>query len=270
VAHLRWRARARYRRGEVGFLCLYIPCYPFSYSSNHIDESFSLICLVSQRTACPSWPLSTADILKCDCISFFLCAFFTPLFLFFTLTITLAAMLALVRTSLPRSIPRYASRSLASRVSIAGSYRVAPATRTLATLASTQNAPSLGSSAVSESLFAPLDAFAPRHLGPRPSDIQEMLQALGYDSIESFVDDTIPSSIRLPSLEGAQERLPRLSESELLYRGNQIGNMNVVKKSLIGMGYYNTKVPPVIQRTVSVFIHLSSRAKLTHLIFVDS
>lgn len=164
-------------------------------------------------------------------------------------------MLALVRTSLPRSgAIRYASRGVLSRASTASSSRVATADRTLATMASTQNAPSLGSSAVSESLFAPLDAFAPRHLGPRPSDVQEMLQALGYDSIESFVDDTIPSSIRLPSLEGAQERLPRLSESELLYRGNQIAGMNIVKKSLIGMGYYNTKVPPVIQRTVSVIL----------------
>lgn len=164
-------------------------------------------------------------------------------------------MLALVRTSLPRST-RYAGRGVASRANIASPCRAATAVapRTLATISSTQNAPSLGSSAVSESLFAPLDAFAPRHLGPRPSDVQEMLQALGYDSIESFVDDTIPPSIRLTSLEGAQERLPKLSESELLYRGNQIAEMNVVKKSLIGMGYYNTKVPPVIQRTVSTFV----------------
>jgi glycine dehydrogenase len=168
-------------------------------------------------------------------------------------------MLALLRTSLPRNA-RIASRATHSRASIAVPRRISPATRTLATLSSTQNAPSLGSSSVSESLFAPLDAFAPRHLGPRSSDVQEMLQALGYDSIESFVDDTIPPSIRLPSLEGAQERLPKLSESELLQRGNEIGSMNVVKKSLIGMGYYNTKVPPVIQRNVSLLLREYDRS----------
>lgn len=165
-------------------------------------------------------------------------------------------MLALVRISLPRS-PRLASRATSSKLIL--NTRSSSSLRFLATLSSTQNAPSLGSASVSESLFAPLDAFAPRHLGPRSSDVEEMLEALGYDSIEKFVNDTIPPSIRLTNLEGAQERLPRLSESELLQRGNEIAGMNTVKKSLIGMGYYNTKVPPAIQRNVSHFEHLLHR-----------
>ncbi|MCO5553692.1 hypothetical protein L7F22_007218 [Adiantum nelumboides] len=74
-----------------------------------------------------------------------------------------------------------------------------------------------------------------------------MLKALGYDSIETFVNDTIPPSIRLGESEKTEDRLPRLSESELLRRGNEIASMNTVKKSLIGMGYCNTNVPPVLE-----------------------
>ena len=88
--------------------------------------------------------------------------------------------------------------------------------------------------------------------------MEEMLKALGYDSIETFVNDTIPPSIRLGESEKTEDRLPRLSESELLRRGNEIASMNTVKKSLIGMGYCNTNVPPVIQRNVR------ARDEMTH------
>lgn len=122
--------------------------------------------------------------------------------------------------------------------------------RTLATAAAERDAPSLGSKPLAKSLFAPLDAFAPRHLGPRASDEAKMLSALGYDSIEDFVDDSLPASIRLKPANDVEQRLPALSESELLRRGDEIARMNVKKKSLIGMGYWNSNVPPVIQRNV--------------------
>jgi glycine dehydrogenase len=159
-------------------------------------------------------------------------------------------MLSFVGSALPRTA-RPAVR-VVSRTGLR-SFRLS-AIRSLATPSSTQHAPVLGSTSVSQSLFAPLDAFASRHLGPRSSDVDEMLQSLGYDSIEKFVDDTIPSSIRLRDLNEVEERLPRLSESELSRRGNEIADMNVVKKSLIGMGYYNTNVPPVIQRNVNILM----------------
>ncbi|MCO5612571.1 hypothetical protein L7F22_066839 [Adiantum nelumboides] len=77
-----------------------------------------------------------------------------------------------------------------------------------------------------------------------------MLQSLGYDSLEKFVDDTLPASIRLTDVEGKEERLPALSESEIARRGKDIASMNTLAKSLIGMGYHNTNVPPVIQRNI--------------------
>lgn len=139
--------------------------------------------------------------------------------------------------------------STASALSFRGKCASQP-TRLLATAITERNAPSLGSSAVTSSIFAPLDTFGPRHLGPRPSDETEMLTELGYSSIEDFVNDTLPSSIRLQAAEGVEERLPALSESELLRRGDEVARTNVVKKSLIGMGYWNTNVPPVIQRNI--------------------
>lgn len=110
--------------------------------------------------------------------------------------------------------------------------------------------PALGSSSLISSVFAPLDDFSARHLGPRKGDEEAMLQELGYTSVEDFVRDTLPASIRLEPADSVEERLPALSESELLRRGDEIAQMNVVKKSLIGMGYWNTNVPPVIQRNV--------------------
>lgn len=122
--------------------------------------------------------------------------------------------------------------------------------RFLATPASNRHAPSLGSQSLNKSLFAPLDTFSARHLGPRSADVEYMLQSLGYDSLEKFVDDTLPASIRLTDVEGKEERLPALSESEIARRGKDIASMNTLAKSLIGMGYHNTNVPPVIQRNI--------------------
>ena len=39
--------------------------------------------------------------------------------------------------------------------------------------------------------------FAKRHLGPNPVEIQQMLELLGVSSLETLIDQTIPSTIRL-------------------------------------------------------------------------
>jgi glycine dehydrogenase len=116
------------------------------------------------------------------------------------------------------------------------------------------------------SVFAALDTFAPRHIGPRDGDIAKMLAVLGYDSLDAFVRDAVPAEIRLAAdgqkeTAGAQDgrqgdrmaskRIAALSESELARRGRAIADMNRPVKSLIGLGYHNTNVPPVILRNVS-------------------
>ena len=41
------------------------------------------------------------------------------------------------------------------------------------------------------------DTFTARHLGPRPGEIQEMLGALGYKTLDEFIDTVVPEGIRL-------------------------------------------------------------------------
>src|SRR5436305_1288920 len=43
----------------------------------------------------------------------------------------------------------------------------------------------------------PADRFVTRHIGPSPDETQAMLQALGYDSAEQFLDAVVPEDIRL-------------------------------------------------------------------------
>ena len=95
--------------------------------------------------------------------------------------------------------------------------------------------------------LGPSDTFVRRHNGPRPDEVRAMLAVVGVDGFETLVDETIPSSIRL----GRELELgPKRGEHELLQELAEIADRNVIAKSFIGMGYYGTIVPPVIQRNV--------------------
>ena len=96
-------------------------------------------------------------------------------------------------------------------------------------------------------LFAPTDRFEDRHLGPSRAAIPEMLQSLGFESLDDLIAAVIPEPIRL------QEPLdlpPARSEHEALSDLREIGHRNQVCRSFIGMGYYNCFTPPVIQRNI--------------------
>ena len=93
----------------------------------------------------------------------------------------------------------------------------------------------------------PSDTFVRRHLGPTDAEVDAMLQSLGVESLDALMDQTIPSSIRLGQKLGLGA--PR-GEHELLAELREIAERNVVARSLIGMGYYDTIVPPVIQRNI--------------------
>lgn len=91
------------------------------------------------------------------------------------------------------------------------------------------------------------DDFIGRHIGPREAEKTAMLGKLGYNDMASFIADVVPSSIfesEPMALPGAQTEYATLS------RIREIADQNIVKKSLIGMGYYNTITPPVVQRNV--------------------
>ena len=97
------------------------------------------------------------------------------------------------------------------------------------------------------SLFAPLDTFVERHIGPSADEVQAMLKALDLDSLDALVHSVIPKSIQRnePLSLGA----PR-GEHELLQELKGIASQNKVFRSMIGMGYSNCITPPVIQRNI--------------------
>src|SRR5690242_12413644 len=76
-----------------------------------------------------------------------------------------------------------------------------------------------------------------------------MLAALGYGSLDELANAVIPSAIKLASPLSLGDRLP-LGEHELLEEMKNIAADNVVLRSFIGQGYYDTITPPVILRNV--------------------
>ncbi|GHC49084.1 aminomethyl-transferring glycine dehydrogenase [Ulvibacter litoralis] len=91
------------------------------------------------------------------------------------------------------------------------------------------------------------DSFALRHIGPRRSDLSEMLKTVGVDSMEQLIFETVPDDIRL------QKELnldPALSEHEYLEHINELAAKNKVFKTYIGLGYNQSISPPVIQRNI--------------------
>ncbi|NKB89765.1 MAG: aminomethyl-transferring glycine dehydrogenase [Acidobacteria bacterium] len=91
------------------------------------------------------------------------------------------------------------------------------------------------------------DDFVSRHIGPRESDCETMLEQVGASSLTDLVDQTLPGSIRSAETFMGREAL---SEREALSVLRSMASKNELKKSLIGMGYYDTVTPPVILRNV--------------------
>ena len=91
------------------------------------------------------------------------------------------------------------------------------------------------------------DEFPSRHLGPDEHAIAGMLASIGTDSLSTLVAETVPATIRLQRPLDLPGPVP---EHEALARLAAIAAKNVVKKSLIGQGYYGTHTPPVILRNL--------------------
>jgi len=100
-------------------------------------------------------------------------------------------------------------------------------------------------SSPSESLD-PVDSFARRHLGDSAADTAAMLSELDFPDTDALVDATVPPSIRRGPL-----NLPAAAgESAALAELRSIAADNRVFRNFIGMGYSDTLVPSVIQRTI--------------------
>jgi len=90
-------------------------------------------------------------------------------------------------------------------------------------------------------------SFSSRHIGVNDQDIAHMLKTINEDSLESLIAKTIPNSIRLAKPLSLDEPM---SEYQYLNHLKEIASKNKVFKSYIGLGYYDTKVPAVIQRNI--------------------
>ncbi len=92
------------------------------------------------------------------------------------------------------------------------------------------------------------DDFVRRHIGPGEPQIAEMLKLLELKSLDELVDKAIPATIRSDDQPLALPEPQTEREIHSLLRG--IAGRNLVFTSMIGMGYYGTIMPPVIQRNV--------------------
>ncbi|MGC6284095.1 MAG: aminomethyl-transferring glycine dehydrogenase [Polaribacter sp.] len=91
------------------------------------------------------------------------------------------------------------------------------------------------------------NSFENRHIGPQAEEQKEMLKAIGVESMEQLISETIPSEIRLPKSMDLEEPM---SEYEYLNHIEKIGMKNKVFKSYIGLGYHEAIVPSVIKRNI--------------------
>ena len=93
------------------------------------------------------------------------------------------------------------------------------------------------------------ERFSQRHIGPSSSDEQEMLHLLGYDDIQSFISDVVPSNIQIAKKLSQILDSPK-SEVAVIAELRELASQNQVFTSLIGGGYYGTITPAVIKRNV--------------------
>ena len=74
-----------------------------------------------------------------------------------------------------------------------------------------------------------------------------MLEVVGQPSLDALIDVAVPGGIR-------SQRALRLdaapSESAVVRELRSLANLNTVMRSMIGLGYYGTVTPPVVQRNV--------------------
>ncbi|KAK6161961.1 hypothetical protein DH2020_001802 [Rehmannia glutinosa] len=107
----------------------------------------------------------------------------------------------------------------------------------------------IGSRSISIEALKPRDTFPRRHNSATPEEQSKMADFVGFNSLDSLIDATVPKSIKIDKME-----LPifdeGLTEAQMLEHMKDLASKNKIFKSFIGMGYYNTFVPPVILRNI--------------------
>ena len=86
-----------------------------------------------------------------------------------------------------------------------------------------------------------------RHIGLTPADEQKMLAAVGAESMDQLIRETMPSDILLPEpieLEEPYTEQQQLEIAETMLHANESA------RSYIGRGWYGTVTPAVIRRNI--------------------
>jgi glycine dehydrogenase len=121
------------------------------------------------------------------------------------------------------------------------------ATRSAATTASAAGAAHSTPLQQRESVLDFADGFIDRHIGPSADEVAEMLNVVGFESLDALTDAAVPADIRM----GGELNIPApRGEAELLAELKTLAAKNKVFRSCIGLGYHGTVTPPVILRNV--------------------
>ncbi len=91
------------------------------------------------------------------------------------------------------------------------------------------------------------DSFALRHIGSKESELKEMLDTVGVDSLGQLIYETIPDDIRLKS---PLDLPAALSENQFAEHIGKLAAQNKLYKTYIGLGYHQAILPAVIQRNI--------------------
>ncbi|MEV1290921.1 aminomethyl-transferring glycine dehydrogenase [Pseudonocardia sp. NPDC049635] len=91
--------------------------------------------------------------------------------------------------------------------------------------------------------------FADRHVGPRPAELDRMLDELGVDSLDALAERALPGAIRDPEPVGGSLPEP-VGEAQMLDELQALADRNTVNVPMIGLGYHGTRTPSVIRRNV--------------------
>ncbi|MEE1925224.1 aminomethyl-transferring glycine dehydrogenase [Pseudomonas sp. 148P] len=89
--------------------------------------------------------------------------------------------------------------------------------------------------------------FIPRHIGPRPSDIEAMLALTGHASLDALSDSVVPATIQGSSV---LELSAGQGETEALAAIKAIAANNQLLRNHIGQGYYPCHTPAPILRNL--------------------
>ena len=89
--------------------------------------------------------------------------------------------------------------------------------------------------------------FVRRHIGLSFEDMAAMAEAIGVESLDGLIDETVPEGIRMQSA----LQLPEARSEEVALRDlRALMDRNELRQSLIGMGYAGCHTPAVIRRNI--------------------